>query len=87
MPHLGAFVAFPHPNPVGAHDAIQNLLEDIYLSEAVTSVFCDLSKAFNCVNHKLLLAKLESTQMVVSGKVRSSALEVQLGVLQRSVLG
>ena len=47
----------------GTHDAIQHLLEHIYKGinqhDAVAAMFCDLSKAFDCVDHRILLAKLE----------------------------
>ena len=43
-------------------DAIFSFLEKLYLSlndgEVAAAVFCDFSKAFDCVNHRVLLGKL-----------------------------
>lgn len=47
----------------GTSDAIFSFLERLYLTvndrEAAAAVFCDLTKAFDCVSHRILLQKLE----------------------------
>ena len=93
----------------GTHDAIFDFLERVYFGvnrgDASAAVFCDLSKAFDCVDHGILLRKMERygfrgralswfssylegrRQSVVHSGARSSALEINCGVPQGSVLG
>lgn len=46
----------------GTNDAVFSFLEELYFKlnnqEYAAAVFCDFSKAFDCVNHELLLKKL-----------------------------
>lgn len=41
------------------HRVIQTVLSSLDVSQCVGAIYCDLSKAFDCVNHSILLGKLE----------------------------
>lgn len=55
-------VQYGFQSGMGTSDAVFSLLDDLYLQlnagEAAAAVFCDLSKAFDCVSHRVLLKKL-----------------------------
>ncbi|KAI5708544.1 hypothetical protein M8J77_024913 [Diaphorina citri] len=57
-------VQFGFVNNRSTSDAISNFLAELYLSlyqtKSAIGIFCDLSKAFDCVGHAHLLHKLES---------------------------
>jgi len=42
-----------------AFNSINSILSAINNNQIVGGIFCDLQKAFDCVNHKILLEKLE----------------------------
>jgi len=42
-----------------SYNLINNILEAFENKSTVGGIFCDLTKAFNCVNHTILLSKLE----------------------------
>lgn len=54
---------FGFQNGISTNDAIFSFLETLYLGlndrEVAAAVFCDFSKAFDCVDHGILLRKLD----------------------------
>lgn len=57
-----SYSQFGFQSSKSTNDAIFSFLENVYINlnnaESVAAVFCDFSKAFDCVNHLLLLEKL-----------------------------
>jgi len=44
---------------MASYNLINNILEALNTKFIVGGIFCDLTKAFDCVNHTILLSKLE----------------------------
>jgi len=42
-----------------SYNLINNILEALNNKYIVGGIFCDVTKAFDCVNHTILLSKLE----------------------------
>ena len=100
-------VQFGFQSSKGTNDALLSFLENLYLNlnqgEVAAAAFCDLTKAFDCVNRRVLLSKLEvygfrgtvlkwlktylSDQFVYFGDRASESMEITSGVPQGSVLG
>jgi 2C-methyl-D-erythritol 2,4-cyclodiphosphate synthase len=54
-----------------AFTLINSILTAMNNSQIVGGTFCDLQKAFDCVNHKILLEKLEFYEVVGKFKTLS----------------
>jgi hypothetical protein len=44
---------------MATYTLLNNILSSLDRKNSVGGLFCDLQKAFNCVNHNILLAKME----------------------------
>jgi hypothetical protein len=64
---------------------INNILTAMNNKLKVGGIFCDLQKAFNCVNHEILLKKLEF--YAIEGKFKLLIRSYLTGRLQRVILG
>jgi hypothetical protein len=64
---------------------IDSILTAINNKQTMGGIFCDLQKAFDCVNHKILLDKLEFYG--IEGISKTLIKSYLTGSLQRGVLG
>ena len=93
---------------MGTHHALLKLVNSISQTQGnkALSIFLDIRKAFDCVNHEILLTKLHhygirgklndlirsfftnrKQKNCVNGKYCSTPKDIELGVLQESILG
>jgi hypothetical protein len=64
---------------------INNILTAMNKKLEVEGIFCDLQKAFDCVNHEILLRKLEFYD--IEGKFKLLIRSYLIGRFQRVILG
>ena len=73
-----------HSTEQAAFTLINSILTAMNNSQIVGSIFCDLQKAFDCVNHKILLEKVEFYG--VEGKFKTLIESYLTGRYQRVAL-